>query len=294
MENAGHTISNARWEAGNVRDVLTYYAAAPERLFGRQIPVAGGLDLTICRTARRGRRDRAVELPDADRRLGLRPGARGRQHRGAQARRDHAADRATAGRDRAGGRAAGRRAAGRAGLRAGGRGAAGRAPGRPQDRVHRLLEGGPRDHGAVRGAGQAGDAGARRQEPEHRLRRRGRREGRGLRALRRLRQRRPGLLRAVPDLRRGLGVRGVHGALPERLPGRGDRRPAGRQDRDGPADLRGAEGARRRVRRRRRRRRTSPSAARSPTATASGSRRPSSPAPPPTRRSSARRCSARS
>jgi acyl-CoA reductase-like NAD-dependent aldehyde dehydrogenase len=47
VENAGHTISNARWEAGNVRDVLTYYAAAPERLFGRQIPVAGGLDLTI-------------------------------------------------------------------------------------------------------------------------------------------------------------------------------------------------------------------------------------------------------
>ncbi|MEY9858371.1 acyl-CoA reductase-like NAD-dependent aldehyde dehydrogenase [Catenulispora sp. GAS73] len=47
VENAGHTISNARWEAGNVRDVLTYYSAAPERLFGRQIPVAGGLDLTI-------------------------------------------------------------------------------------------------------------------------------------------------------------------------------------------------------------------------------------------------------
>ena len=45
--NAGHTIGNARWEAGNVRDVLTYYAAAPERLFGRQIPVPGGLDVTF-------------------------------------------------------------------------------------------------------------------------------------------------------------------------------------------------------------------------------------------------------
>ena len=44
---AGHTISNARWEAGNVRDVLTYYAAAPERAFGRQIPVAGGVDVTF-------------------------------------------------------------------------------------------------------------------------------------------------------------------------------------------------------------------------------------------------------
>ena len=39
VRNAGHTIANARWEAGNVRDVLTYYSAAPERLSGRQIPV---------------------------------------------------------------------------------------------------------------------------------------------------------------------------------------------------------------------------------------------------------------
>ncbi len=45
--NAGHTIGNARWEAGNVRDCLNYYSAAPERLFGRQIPVAGGTDITF-------------------------------------------------------------------------------------------------------------------------------------------------------------------------------------------------------------------------------------------------------
>ncbi|HEY5822367.1 MAG TPA: aldehyde dehydrogenase family protein [Propionibacteriaceae bacterium] len=45
--NSGHTIGNARWEAGNVRDVLNYYSAAPERLFGRQIPVAGGIDVTF-------------------------------------------------------------------------------------------------------------------------------------------------------------------------------------------------------------------------------------------------------
>ncbi|HWT34174.1 MAG TPA: aldehyde dehydrogenase family protein [Microbacterium sp.] len=44
---AGHTIGNARWEAGNVRDVLNYYSAAPERHFGRQIPVPGGLDVTF-------------------------------------------------------------------------------------------------------------------------------------------------------------------------------------------------------------------------------------------------------
>ncbi|MGZ5401089.1 MAG: aldehyde dehydrogenase family protein [Nocardioides sp.] len=47
VSNAGHTIGNARWEAGNVRDCLNYYAGAPERLFGRQIPVAGGTDLTF-------------------------------------------------------------------------------------------------------------------------------------------------------------------------------------------------------------------------------------------------------
>jgi acyl-CoA reductase-like NAD-dependent aldehyde dehydrogenase len=47
VRNAGHTVGNARWEAGNVRDVLDYYAAAPERLSGRQIPVAGGIDVTF-------------------------------------------------------------------------------------------------------------------------------------------------------------------------------------------------------------------------------------------------------
>jgi acyl-CoA reductase-like NAD-dependent aldehyde dehydrogenase len=47
VRNSGHTIGNAKWEAGNVRDVLNYYAGAPERLSGRQIPVAGGLDVTF-------------------------------------------------------------------------------------------------------------------------------------------------------------------------------------------------------------------------------------------------------
>ncbi|MEI6361582.1 MAG: aldehyde dehydrogenase family protein [Actinomycetes bacterium] len=45
--NAGHTISNARWEANNVANVLGYYAGAPERMFGRQIPVTGGIDVTF-------------------------------------------------------------------------------------------------------------------------------------------------------------------------------------------------------------------------------------------------------
>src|SRR4051795_675081 len=47
VRNAGHTWANATWEAGNVRDCLNYYSAAPERLFGRQIPVPGGIDVTF-------------------------------------------------------------------------------------------------------------------------------------------------------------------------------------------------------------------------------------------------------
>lgn len=47
VANAGHVVGNARWEAGNVRDVLEYYAGAPERMSGRQIPVAGGVNLTF-------------------------------------------------------------------------------------------------------------------------------------------------------------------------------------------------------------------------------------------------------
>jgi acyl-CoA reductase-like NAD-dependent aldehyde dehydrogenase len=45
--NSGHPISQARWEAGHVRDVLTYYSGSPERLIGKQIPVAGGIDVTF-------------------------------------------------------------------------------------------------------------------------------------------------------------------------------------------------------------------------------------------------------
>ena len=47
VREAGHTIGNARWEAGNVRDLLDYAAGGVERLTGRQIPVAGGLDVTF-------------------------------------------------------------------------------------------------------------------------------------------------------------------------------------------------------------------------------------------------------
>ena len=47
VRNSGHPISQARWEANHVRNVLEYYAGAPERLMGKQIPVAGGIDITF-------------------------------------------------------------------------------------------------------------------------------------------------------------------------------------------------------------------------------------------------------
>jgi acyl-CoA reductase-like NAD-dependent aldehyde dehydrogenase len=47
VANAGHTIANARGEVANVRDVLSYFAGAPERHMGRQIPVANGIDVTF-------------------------------------------------------------------------------------------------------------------------------------------------------------------------------------------------------------------------------------------------------
>jgi acyl-CoA reductase-like NAD-dependent aldehyde dehydrogenase len=47
VANSGHPIASAEWEAGHVRDVLTFYAGSPERLSGKQIPVAGGLDVTF-------------------------------------------------------------------------------------------------------------------------------------------------------------------------------------------------------------------------------------------------------
>jgi acyl-CoA reductase-like NAD-dependent aldehyde dehydrogenase len=47
VANSGHPIGAARWEAGQIRDVIQYYSAAPERQSGKQIPVAGGLDVTF-------------------------------------------------------------------------------------------------------------------------------------------------------------------------------------------------------------------------------------------------------
>ena len=67
--------------------------AAPERALGDTIPVAGGVDDDVPRAARGGGADHAVELPADDRLVEAGAGAGGRQHRRAQARRAHAADR---------------------------------------------------------------------------------------------------------------------------------------------------------------------------------------------------------
>ncbi|MEU8547417.1 aldehyde dehydrogenase family protein [Streptomyces roseoverticillatus] len=47
VREAGHPVGNARWEAGNARDLLEYAAGGVERLTGTQIPVAGGLNVTF-------------------------------------------------------------------------------------------------------------------------------------------------------------------------------------------------------------------------------------------------------
>jgi acyl-CoA reductase-like NAD-dependent aldehyde dehydrogenase len=45
--NVGKPIGDARGEVGMVVDVFNYFAGAPERLFGKTIPVAGGIDMTF-------------------------------------------------------------------------------------------------------------------------------------------------------------------------------------------------------------------------------------------------------
>ena len=226
VRNAGHTWGNARWEAGNVRDCLNYYAGAPERLFGRQIPVAGGIDVTFHEPLGVVGIIVPWNFPMPIAGWGFAPAL-----------------------------AAGNTVVlkpaeltpltairlGELALEAGlpehvltvlpGQGIRGRRalrdpPAGAQGLLHRLDRGRQADHGRLRRAGEAGDARARRQERQHRLRRRGPRRGGRQRAVRRLRQRRPGLLRPVADPGRAVGVRRV--PRPARA---GGRRPAGARPR---------------------------------------------------------------
>jgi hypothetical protein len=158
VANSGHTIANARWEAGNVRDVLAYYSGAPERHSGRQIPVAGGRRPHLLRTVGRRGHHRPVELPHADRRVGSRPGARGGQHRGLKARDADAAHGDAARRTRP----RGRLPEGVFQVLPGDGGDRGlpirHARGRAQGLLHRFERDGPKDHGRLRRTGQARDA----------------------------------------------------------------------------------------------------------------------------------------
>ena len=245
VRNSGHPILSARWEAGHVRDVLEYYSAAPERLIGAQIPVAGGIDVTFHEPLGVVGVIVPWNFPMTIAAWGFAPAL--------------AAGNAVVLKPAEWTPLTAIRLAAlalEAGLPDGllqtvpGRGAeAGEAlvrhPDVRQGRVHGLdphrL---PRD-GARRGAGEARHAGARREEREHRLRRRGPgcRRGRGTR--RRVRQRRAGLLRAQPHARRAPGARRLPRAPRARRRRVAGRRPARGGRADGPARQRGAPRPRR-------------------------------------------------
>ena len=163
------------------------------------------------RAGRRLRADHSVELPAADAGLEDRAGARRRQHRGAEAGRIHAADRARLRRDlRRGGLA---RRAWSTSSPATARPARARRPSRRrQDRLHRLDRGRPRDPPGDRRHGQEAVAGTRRQVAVHRVRRRrSRQRGRG-RGRCDLVQPGPGLLRRLAAA--GARERGADASTP--------------------------------------------------------------------------------
>ncbi len=148
---------------GQVRDVLMYYSAAPERLIGQQIPVPGGLNVTFHEPVGVVVADRALELPHADPVVGHGPRAGRGLYRRGQARRDDPADTRRIG-----------SLALEAGLPEGvfqvplregqrGRAAAGRPPRRAQDRLHRVTEVGQSIMAGARGrsSGSPWNSGAR-------------------------------------------------------------------------------------------------------------------------------------
>ena len=220
-----------------VAQVFHFYAGAVDKHYGDTIPVAGGDRRDLPRAARRRRPDHALELPAQHRELEGRAGARNGQHdrlkpaeltplttlRLAELALEAGIPEGVAQRRRRQG--LGRRAAAR------------RASGRGQDRLHRLDRGGAAGDGGRRRDDQAGHARARRQVGQRRLRRCRPGAGRRLGAVLGLRQRRPGLLRALAHPRRAERLRPLRGAARRGDAGRQGRRPRGRGDRDGAADL---------------------------------------------------------
>ena len=224
VENAGHTIGNARWEAGNARDVIAYYSGAPERLIGQQIPVAGGLDFTIHEPLGVVGAIVPWNFPMPIASWAFAPAlAAGNSVvlKPAELTPLTALRLAELARRRASQRTCSRCCRAPAASRGSG------SSTHPDVArcLHRLDGGRQAGHGRLRAARQAGDAGAGRQERQRRVRRRRpggpRRPPPGWR----LRQRRAGLLRALPDPRRGERLRPVHGAVGDGRPRCGRRRP---------------------------------------------------------------------
>ena len=212
VRNAGHTIGNARWEAGNVRDVLHYYAAAPERMFGRQIPVADGVDITFREPlgvvgvivpwnfpmpiagwgfapALAAGNTVVLKPPEEASLTSLELGAHHSPRRGSRRARSPWSPASAR-------RRAPRWSSTHRDVR--------------EDRITGGTDTGRgQSCGRLRGHAEAARAGARRQERERRLRRRGCRCRGGQRPLRGVRQRQTGLLRAVPDPGPGQRAGGV-------------------------------------------------------------------------------------
>ena len=203
-------------EVAMVAQVFHFYAGAVDKHHGETIPVAGGRRPHLPRAARRRRADRPVELSAQHLQLEARARSCLREHRRPEARRADAAVRAAArradprSRD-SGGRRQRRR---RPGPRR--RAAARRTSRRREDRLHRLDRGRPRRDARRRRDDQARHARARRQVGQRRLRGRRPRAGGGRGSVRRLRQRRPGLLRALAHPRRALRLRPLRRAADRR------------------------------------------------------------------------------
>ena len=222
-----------------VVDTFRYYAGAPERTLGDTIPVAGGVAMTFREPLGVVALITPWNFPLTIASWKLAPGAGGRQHGRAQAGRADAADRAAVRADRARGRASPRAwstsSSGRARRAARGssstptsprspsparpRSAARSPPAAAQTIKRVTLELGGKSANVVFADADLAAAAA-------------------AAAPARVRQRRPGLLRALADPRRAPGARRVHGRARGARRGDPRRRPARRGDRDGPADLR--------------------------------------------------------
>ncbi len=132
-------------------------ALLPLRGLGRQALLRDGRPRR--RAARRGRADRALELPAADGGLEAGAGARVREHVGAEAGRDHSGHRAAARRDLPGGGASARSRLDHSGRRRGRSHARSRARHR-QGRIHRINRCRQGHPGGARRARHLADAGA--------------------------------------------------------------------------------------------------------------------------------------